>query len=127
MAGVPDAAHGEDLRVRTKRFAVTVLRFLRGLPKTEEARILGKQLLRSATSVAANYRAAGRSRTTAEFLAKLGTVIEEADETTFWLELLVEAGIVDGTVAKPVLQEADQLLRIFVASRKTARHRYSRT
>jgi four helix bundle protein len=84
----------EDLRTRTKRFAIRILRLYRDLPAKEEARILGRQLLRSGTSVGANYRAACRARSKAEFVAKLGIVLEESDETVFWLELLLEAGIV---------------------------------
>jgi four helix bundle protein len=112
-----------DLRARTKRFALETLRFLRQLPKSDEARVLGNQLLRSSTSIAANYRAAGRGRTKTEFIAKLGVVIEEADETMMWLELLSEAGVAPEPQVRPLLSEADQLLRIFVASRQTARRR----
>src|SRR5262249_44734042 len=115
----------EDLRQRTKRFALGVVRLFKGLPKSDEARVLGKQFLRSGTSIAANYRAAGRARTKTEFIAKLGVVIEESDETLMWLELLLEAGIASESEVRPLLSEADQLLRIFVAARKTARHRRS--
>ena len=93
----------------------------RSLPKTEEARILGRQVLRSGTSVAANYRAACRARSKAEFVAKLGVVVEEADETVFWLELLVESGIVAREKLADLLEEADELLAIVAASRRTAR------
>jgi four helix bundle protein len=111
------------LRRRTKRFALETVRLFRTLPKSEEGRVLGKQFLRSGTSVAANYRAAGRSRSKIEFVARLGVVIEEADETVMWLELLLEAGIASEVQVRPLLDEADQLLRIFVAARKTARRR----
>jgi four helix bundle protein len=113
----------EDLRRRTKRFSVEIIRFLRTLPKSDENKILAKQLLRSATSIAANYRAAGRSRSRTEFAARLGVVIEEADETMLWLELMSEADLASTALVLPLLDEADQLLRIFVASRKTARQR----
>jgi four helix bundle protein len=86
-------ANDQDLRLRTKQFALRILRLYRALPAKEEARILGRQVLRSGTSVGANYRAACRARSKAEFIAKLGIVLEEADETVFWLELLLEGGI----------------------------------
>ena len=84
----------EELRRRTKKFALRIIRLFKSLPRSSEAQILGKQLLRSGTSVGANYRAAGRARSRAEFSAKIGIVVEEADETVFWLECLVEAEIV---------------------------------
>jgi len=83
----------EALKIRTKDFALRVLRLYRSLPRSEEARILGTQLLRSSTSIGANYRAACRGRSRAEFVAKLGIVLEEADETVFWLELVQEGNI----------------------------------
>src|ERR1700690_2787194 len=83
----------EALKARTKDFALRILRLYRSLPRTDEARILGKQLLRSSTSIGANYRAACRGRSRAEFIAKLGIVLEEADETVFWLELLQEGTV----------------------------------
>src|SRR5439155_712801 len=84
-----------DLKVRTKVFALRVIRAYRRLPSSDEARVIGRQLLRSATSVGANYRAACRARSRAEFIAKLGIVLEEADEAVYWLELLLETGILD--------------------------------
>ncbi|PYV19048.1 MAG: four helix bundle protein [Acidobacteria bacterium] len=111
----------EELRRRTKQFALRVIKLFRALPKSEEARVLGPQLLRSGTSVAANYRALCRARSRAEFVAKLGVVIEEADETVFWMELLVEAGLMAGGRMQDLLREANELVAIFVASRKTAR------
>ena len=83
----------DALRLRTKQFAVRIVRLFQALPATDEARTLGKQLLRSGTSVAANYRAVCRARSKAEFLAKLGIVVEEIDETVFWLELFTETGV----------------------------------
>jgi four helix bundle protein len=83
-----------QLRERTKAFALRVIKMSQALPRTREANVLSQQILRSATSMAANYRAAGRSRSKAEFVAKLGVVIEESDETVFWLEMLVDAGFV---------------------------------
>src|SRR5574341_255353 len=86
--------HPEQFRNRTKQFAIRLVRLFRSLPKTDEARTIGRQLLRSGTSVAANYRAVCRARSKAEFIAKIGIVVEEADETVFWLELLIDTGIV---------------------------------
>jgi four helix bundle protein len=111
-----------DLRSRTKQFALRIVRLFRALPRSEEARVLGKQLLRSGTSVGANYRAACRSRSRAEFIAKLGIVLEEADETVFWLELLLEAGIISPQKLGSLAKEADELTSIFVASLRTAKH-----
>ena len=82
---------------------------------------MGRQLLRSGTAVAANYRAVCRARSKAEFVAKIGIVLEEADETVFWLEMLVEAGIVRSERMEPLLKEANELLAIFAASQRTAR------
>jgi four helix bundle protein len=111
----------EQLRSRTKQFAIRIIRLFRALPRAEEARIVGRQLLRSGTSVAANYRATGRSRSQSEFIAKMGVVVEEADETVFWLELLVEADIVPETKLSDLLSEANELLAIFAASQRTAK------
>ncbi len=91
------------------------------LPTTRAANVINSQILRSATSIAANYRAVGRARSKAEFVAKLGVVVEETDETVLWLELLAESGIVKSTKLRGLLDEANQLLSIFSASRKTAR------
>jgi four helix bundle protein len=91
------------------------------LPRSLEANVLGQQVLRSATSVTANYRAAGRSRSRAEFVAKIGVVVEEADETVLWLELLSDSGIVSATKLSKVLDEANQLVAIFAASRRTVK------
>jgi four helix bundle protein len=93
----------------------------RGLPRNPDAQILGKQLLRSGTSVGANYRAAGRARSQAEFSAKIGIVLEEADETVFWLECLIEAGIVKEELLVDLLAEANELVAIFAASYRTSR------
>ena len=87
-----------ELQDRTKRFAVAVVRFFSRLTKTEAARVIGRQLLRAGTSVAANYRAAWRARSAADFISKISIVLEETDETLFWLELLVDAGIIEPTI-----------------------------
>ena len=91
------------------------------LPRTREANVINNQILRSATSMAANYRSAGRARSKAEFVAKIGVVVEEADETIFWLELLADSGIVRAKKLEHVSNEANQLLAIFSASRRTAK------
>jgi len=111
----------EELRARTKRFALRIIRLFRSLPRAPEAQILGKQLLRSGTSVGANYRAAGSARSAAEFSAKIGIVLEEADETLFWLECLIEAGIVKQELLGELLSEANELVAIFAASYRTSR------
>jgi len=110
-----------DLKDRTKAFAVRVVRVVRSLPSNSEGRVIGNQLLRSGTSVAANYRAVCRARSRPEFLAKLAIVIEEADEAAFWLEFLVDAELIPGTKLKDLISEADQLVAIFNASRTTAK------
>jgi four helix bundle protein len=111
----------EQLRDRAKRFAVQIVELFRGLPRTEESRVIGKQLLRSGTSVAANYRAVCRARSRAEFISKIGVVVEETDETIFWLELLVEARIVEEVRVIALLAEARELVAIFAASQRTAK------
>jgi four helix bundle protein len=111
----------EELRERTKQFAIRIVNMFRSLPRTEEARVLGKQVLRSGTSVAANYRAVCRSRSRADFVSKLAVVTEEADETLFWLEILVETGIIPRTRMESPLAEANELIRIFGASIHTAK------
>jgi four helix bundle protein len=111
----------QELRHQTKQFALRIIRLFQHLPHSPEAQVLGKQLLRSGTSVGANYRAAGRARSKAEFIAKIGVVVEEADETVFWLECLIESGIVKESLLHDLLQEANELLAIFAASRKTAK------
>ena len=111
----------KELQARTKSFALRIIRMFRSLPKTEETRTLGRQVLRSGTSVAANYRAVCRARSKAEFTAKLGVVVEEVDETVFWLELLVESGIVPKEKIHSLMDEANELLAISAASRHTAR------
>ena len=109
------------LRDRTKKFALRIIRLSQSLPTTREANVISGQLLRSGTAVAANYRAAGRSRSRAEFVARIGVVVEEADETVFWFELLAESGIVPGEKLTSIMQEGNELLAIFSASRKTAK------
>ena len=111
----------QQLKDRTKMFALRIIRMSDALPKTRAATVITHQILRSATSVAANYRAVGRARSKAEFVAKIGVVLEEADETVFWLEMLDESGIVKPAKLRELLDEANQLVLIFSASRKTAK------
>ena len=113
----------QELKDRTKKFAIRVMRVCKALCANRAVRPICDQLLRSGTSVAANYRAACRSRSDAEFVAKLGFVIEEADETAFWLELLGEAGEIDQRKLTELIDEARQLVRIFSAARRTTKSR----
>ena len=110
-----------DLRARTKDFALRIIRMFSALPKTTEAQLLGKQLLRSATSIGANYREAYRGRSKAEFIAKCGDSLREIEETAYWLELLVESGIVSAKKLQPLRQECDELTAIFVTILKRSR------
>ena len=115
----------KELKDRTKRFAVDVIRLCRELPVTLDANRIGGQLIDSSTSVAANYRAACRARSRAEFVAKLGVVLEESDESLFWLELMVDANLVTTARVERLLKEADELTAIFTQSIKTAKNQSS--
>ena len=110
-----------NLKQRTKKFALDVIKMVDSLPKTTIAHVIGKQLLRAGTSVGANYRSACRARSTADLIAKMGIVEEEADETLFWLEMLIECKKARVEELTPMMDEAEQLLRIFAASRMTAK------
>src|SRR3954453_16736649 len=112
---------GDDLRNRTRKFAVRIVRLYKVLPRSTDAYVLGKQLLRCGTSVAANYRAVCRARSKAEFIARIGVVAEEADESVLWLELLNESGITRPDLTKELLKEARELAAILTASRQTAK------
>jgi four helix bundle protein len=112
-----------DLRKRTKDFSLVVMRLCRQLPSTPEARVIMNQLLRSATAVGANYRAVQRSRSRAEFVSKMGIVIEEADETLYWLEMIRDGGLLSPDPCKAPICESEELLSIFVASQITARNK----
>ena len=116
----------EQLLPRTKAFALRVIRLVESLPNGRTADVIGKQLLRSATSVGANYRAARRGRSNAEFCAKLGIVEEEADECVYWLELLAESGIVRAELLSKLRDEANEIVAMIVSSISTARSRNSR-
>jgi four helix bundle protein len=112
-----------ELQARTRRFAAAVIKFCDGLPQSVAAQRISLQLLDSAGSTDSNYRAACRARSKAEFIAKLGIAIEEADESKGWLELLLESNLASPEHASPLIQEADELLSIFVKSKKTAETR----
>ena len=109
-----------DMKLRTKRFALESIRLVATLPKAPEGRVVGNQLIRSGTSVGANYRAACRGKSKADFISKLGTVEEEADESCYWLELIIDGNILPQTEVDPLLKEANEITAIIVASRKTA-------
>lgn len=109
----------EEFKVRTKKFAVDVIAYCKSLPKSDEAFIIKKQLIRSATSVAANYRAVCRARSDAEFFSKLSIVVEEADESAFWIEIIKDADISVSKETTNLLKEATEILKIVSKSRKT--------
>jgi four helix bundle protein len=113
----------EDLRNRTKTFAVDIVQLAKRLPKDSVDRLVTGQLARSATATAAAYRAVCRARSRADFIYKLGNAIEEADESALWLEILADADICRREVVAPLLKEAEELTRIFVRSRETAKAR----
>ncbi len=110
-----------DLKARTKAFALAIVRLVDTLTRRGATEVIARQLLRAATSVAANYRSARRARSRKEFLAKMGIVEEEADESAFWLELLLEAGLVNSARVTQLRDEAGQLVAITIASIRTAR------
>lgn len=112
----------EELKLRSKKFALKIISMVQSLPKSDEARIIGKQVLRSGTSVASNYRACCRARSKAEFIAKMGIVVEEIDETVLWLEMLVDSGIEKPENIDLLLKEGNELLAIFAASYNTAKY-----
>lgn len=120
-------AGSRDLKERTKNFALDVMRLVEGLPRSRTADVLGRQLLRSATSVGANYRAARRAKSSADFIAKMGIVEEEADECIYWMELLIGSGLLPAEQLKALMTEADELVAITVASIKTARNKKAQT
>lgn len=109
-----------ELKDRTKAFALRVMRLVDDLQKSVKGRCIADQLMRSATSVAANYRAACRARSKAEFVSKLSTVVEESDESMLWIELIIEGGLVAASRIEGLLREANEITAIMVASRKTA-------
>jgi four helix bundle protein len=110
-----------DLKARSKQFALRIIKLVESLPKTQTAKVLGNQLLRCGTSVAANYRAACRARSNADFISKMGIVEEETDESVFWIEMMVDTGLVDRKLVENLLDEGNQLTAICVSSINTAR------
>jgi len=117
----------QNLRDRTKRFALSVIHLCEGLPRDDTSRIIGRQLLRSGSSVGANYRAVCRARSKPDFISKLGVVLEEADESAFWIELLLDAGKTASDQASALLRETKELVAIFTSSIKTARDNNGQT
>ncbi len=113
----------EEMKRRTKQFALRVIRLVESLPRGRTADVIGNQLLRSGTSVGANYRAACRAKSNADFISKMGIVEEETDESLYWMELLIEAQIVESVKLASLMKEADELLAITVSSIKTARRK----
>jgi four helix bundle protein len=111
----------EEMKQRTKVFALGIIQLVESLPKERTAEVLGRQLLRSGTSVGSNYRSACRAKSIADFISKMGIVEEEADESLYWMELLIEAGIKVSMKMETLMKEAGELLSITVASIKTAR------
>ncbi|MCH8879382.1 MAG: four helix bundle protein [Planctomycetes bacterium] len=111
----------DDFKLRTRQFALRAIKLVEALPKGRSADVISRQLLRSATSVGANYRAACRARSTAEFLSKMGIVEEEADECVYWLELVADSELLPETRLQEILDEANQIVAMTVASIKTAR------
>ena len=121
IAELKKGIDGADLKVRTKTFALRIFKLVDCLPKTVQGRAVASQIIRSGTSVAANYRAACRARSRAEFIAKIGVVEEEADETPFWLELIIDADLLKAKRIRPLLVEkADEIVAIMATSRKSA-------
>jgi four helix bundle protein len=111
----------EEMKMRTKKYALRVIKAAQSLPENRVANVLGSQLLRSGTSVGANYRAACRAKSTADFVNKLKIVEEEGDESLFWMELLVEAGITPQQKLGDLMKEGDEIVSIVVAALKTTR------
>ena len=111
----------EELKRRTKEFAKRIIQLCRKLPDSREGTLIGKQLFRAGTAVGANYRAACRGRSKADFISKLGIVLEEADESQYWLEIIAETEIMKAELLAPLIQEAGELVAIFVSSLNTAK------
>jgi len=111
----------EHMKQRTKEFAKRIMKVCRELPRNEEGRLIRNQLFRSGTSVGANYRAACRGRSKADFISKIGIVLEESDESLYWLEIIAETGIMKQRRLGPLMDEAAQLVSIFVVSLNTAK------
>jgi four helix bundle protein len=113
--------NSEELKARTRDFGIRVIRLVEALPKSQSAGVIGRQLLRSGTSVGANHRSACRARSRPDFISKVGIAIEEADESLYWMEILIQAGIMGKNTLVPLMQEGNELIAILTASVKTAR------
>ena len=113
----------DEMKLRTKRFALQIIKLIEALPKRQTAEIIGRQLLRAGTSVGANYRAACRAKSSKDFISKMSIVEEELDESMYWMELLVESGNSESNKINALMKESDELLAITVSSIKTARRR----
>ena len=111
----------DETKARTKSFALRIIKLVEALPSNRTSDVIGRQLVRSGTSVGANYRAACRAKSIADFVAKMGTVEEEADESSFWLEVIIESGLMKEEMVKDLMNEADQIVAIIVSSINTAR------
>jgi len=120
---MPTLAHHQQLRLRTKKFSYRIIKLYRFLPRKAEAYIVGKQLLRCGTSVAANYRAVGQARSRADAASKLAVVLEEADECIYWLECLADNDIIRPELLSDLIEEANELVRIFGASLRTVKEK----
>ncbi|HEY2979583.1 MAG TPA: four helix bundle protein [Anaerolineales bacterium] len=114
--------NAEELKARTKQFGLRAIRVVEALPASKTANVIGNQLLRSGTSVGANYRSACRARSKPDFISKASIALEEADESQYWMELLIEAGIVSAESLNGLTKEANELVAILTASVKTARN-----
>ena len=121
MRSVLPSDRPEKLAIRTRKFAVSVVRFYMSLPRSGEYFVLGRQLLRSGTSVGAQYREARRAKSKADFVSKMQGALQELDETEYWLEVLDEAGLVDSGALEPLARETNELVSIFVSAVKTAK------
>lgn len=116
----------EELKQRTFQYALRIMKLCQALPRTAEGLTVRKQLIRCGTSVGANYRATCRGRSTAEFIAKLGIVIEEADESAFWMELIMESGMIKKELVESLLKETNEIISIMVSSSNTAKSNQKR-
>lgn len=113
--------NAEEFKRRTKAYALRVIRLVEALPNTQAGRVIGYQLMKSGTSVGANYRAAARAKSRADFISKMGTVEEECDESTYWMELLAEDGIVKPELLDELMSEGEEILAMIVSSIQTAK------
>ncbi|MFA5318142.1 MAG: four helix bundle protein [Patescibacteria group bacterium] len=115
--------NADELKLRTKKYALRIIKLVKALPNNTEGRVIGNQLIRCGTSVGANYRAVCRARSTAEFIAKFGIVLEEADESAFWLELIIDSKLLKEELVKSLLEETREIIAISVSSLNTAKNK----